>query len=76
MTQSEYLEILLSDCGFDTRAKRNDFLTLRVGRTVKFLDDMNSYEKHQMIELLKERKQAAMIAGVEDDFDPRDDYRK
>jgi len=75
MTQNEYLEILLNDCGFDTRAKRNDFVSLCIGRRISYLDDMKLYEKSQMIDLLKERNKA-IAEGVEADFDPRDDYRK
>ena len=38
MTQSEYIEILLNDCGIDTTKKRNAWLTSMLGRDIKYLD--------------------------------------
>jgi hypothetical protein len=56
VTQNEYLEILFQDCGIDTRARRNDFYTVRVGREIKYLDDLQSHEKSLLINELKDRK--------------------
>jgi hypothetical protein len=61
MTQNEYLEILFNDCGIDTRAKRNGFLTLRAGREIKYLDDLQPHEKSLIIGELKDRKAADSI---------------
>ncbi|HKT90102.1 MAG TPA: hypothetical protein VJQ59_16775 [Candidatus Sulfotelmatobacter sp.] len=70
MTQIEYLELLFNDCGFDTRAARNDFCSLRARRPIKYLDELNSYERSQLINELKDRKVAAMKPW-RDDRDPR-----
>lgn len=56
ITQTEYLEILLNDCGFGNRVKRNDFIGLRVGRKIRFLDDLTSRERSILIDTLKARK--------------------
>lgn len=58
MTQNEYLEILFQDCGIDTRAKRNDWIDLRVYHKVQYLDDLSTAEKSMLIEMLKDLKEA------------------
>jgi hypothetical protein len=56
MDQNTYLEILFQDVGIDTRAKRNDWIFLRVLRKVSNLDELSKAEKHMLINLLKELK--------------------
>lgn len=54
--QIEYLEILLNDCGYDTRAQRNGFLSDRAGREIKFLDEITKAEASAMISELKDEQ--------------------
>lgn len=57
MSQEEYLEILFADCGIDTRAKRNDWIALRIYHKVQYLDDLSTAEKSMLIKLLKDLKE-------------------
>lgn len=68
MTQAEYIEILLNDCGIDTRKARNAYLSSLFGRRIEYLDDlddsrapygMTSVERSRAIEALKDKKDAA-----------------
>jgi|HubBroStandDraft_1064217.scaffolds.fasta_scaffold1102389_2 hypothetical protein len=65
MTQAEYIEILLNDCGIDTRKTRNAYLTSIIGREVQYLDNWHPIwapfglrpdEKSTIIEALKDKK--------------------
>jgi len=57
ITQDDYLDILFNDCGFGDRRRRNDFIGQRVGRPVRFLDELTTKEKSALIDELKARKQ-------------------
>ena len=72
MTQSEYIEILLNDCGIDTTKKRNAWLTSMLGRDIKYLDTwhpntaphgMIADEKSIAINALKDMKAALSPRG-------------
>ena len=52
----EFLEILLNDCGFGTRLQRNSYLSLRVGREIRYLDDLTAAEASRFIDILKEQR--------------------
>lgn len=52
--QLDYLEILLNDAGYGTRARRKDWIGNRVHREVKFLDELSRMEASKLIEELKE----------------------
>ena len=67
--QIDYIEILCNDVGFDTRVKRNDFISNLLGYKVKFLDDLAGLEASQVIQALKEIKD-----NREDDLDPSDRF--
>ena len=55
MTQTEYIAILFADCGYDTAAKRKDWL---YNRFMKYhADELNSREASTAISALKEEKQ-------------------
>lgn len=69
MTQAEYLEILFNEQGFN-RIQRNGYLSLRFGRTIRFLDDLSKMEAHQVIEDLKARR---VRYEPPDDRDPADE---
>jgi hypothetical protein len=65
MTQAEYIEILLNDCGIDTIKGRNAYLSSVFLREVKYLDDLHveraphgltSAERSSLIEILKAKK--------------------
>lgn len=56
MTQEEYLEILFADVGIDTRAKRNDWINIRVYRKISYLDELSTAEKSMLIGMLKDLK--------------------
>ena len=56
MTQTAYLEVLLNDTGYDTRPRRNDFLSAQLHRTIRDLDELRISEASKMIGLLKEIK--------------------
>jgi hypothetical protein len=56
MEQTEYLQILLDAAGFETRLKRNAYLSRECGREIKYLEDMTQVERHRLIEELKERR--------------------
>lgn len=55
--QISYLEILFNDCGFNTRQKRNDYLTQRCARVIRFLDQLSLEEASGFITDLKDRKE-------------------
>lgn len=55
--QINYIEILSNDVGLDTRAKRNDFISIRVGREIKFLDELTKIEASQIIVELRTKKE-------------------
>jgi hypothetical protein len=56
MDQNTYLEILFQDVGIDTRAKRNDWISVRVLRKISNLDELSKAEKHMLINMLKDLK--------------------
>jgi hypothetical protein len=62
--QIDFLEILFGDLQFN-RAQRNDYLSERLEREVKFLDDLSIGEASKLIEELKEQKEDAR----EDDYE-------
>ena len=52
--QVKLLEVLFIDACYSTRVRRNDWLSNRLGRPVKYLDDMSRQEASRMIETLQE----------------------
>ena len=52
--QISYLEDLLTGRGFDTRLKRNDWMSNRAGREVKYLEELTVKEASELIEELVE----------------------
>ena len=73
MTQAEYIEILLIDCGIDTRKARNAYLTSIVGHEVQYLDTwhptsapfgLRADEKSRVIEALKDKKSSDSFGGI------------
>jgi len=58
--QLDYLDILFIDTGYSTRVRRNDWLGNRLGRPVKWLDQMTRGEASKMIELLEEEKESGV----------------
>lgn len=72
MTQLEYLEVLLNDCGFNSRVKRNDYLSRLFGKDVKYLDQLTSGQRSGLVNKLKEMK-AQNKPDIKDDRDPEDD---
>lgn len=52
--QTDHLDQLFIDAGYGTRLRRNDWLGNRLGRPVKWLDEMTRTEASKMIDLLKE----------------------
>lgn len=52
--QREYLEILLNDRGFTTRVSRYGFISVEMGRTVNYLDEISKAEASKLIGMLKE----------------------
>lgn len=56
--QIEYLEILFNDCGF-SRAQSRDYLSLRVGRTIKYLDELSGAEASRFIADMKAKREDA-----------------
>jgi hypothetical protein len=56
MTQDEYILILFADCGFHEKKQQNGFMSLLLGRTVQYIDELNTAEKSRIIEALKFRK--------------------
>lgn len=57
--QREYLEILLNDCGYTTRARRNAFLSGQVERDVTYIYELTVIEASACIDELKDQKRAA-----------------
>lgn len=55
--QQDYIEILRNDVGIDTIVKRNDFISLRVGRPIRFLDELTMSEASAIIVALKAKKE-------------------
>jgi Protein of unknown function (DUF3072) len=54
--QRDYLEVLLNDRGFTTRAQRNGWLSAETGKEVHFLDDLSKAEASRLIDMLKEEE--------------------
>lgn len=54
--QQNYMEVLFNDVGISERAKRNDFLSLRVGREIHYLTDLTKTEASDIITELKLKK--------------------
>jgi hypothetical protein len=54
MTQVEYIEILFSDCGYDTVAQRKGWLQKRFGKS--FADELDSNQRSIAITDLKDEK--------------------
>lgn len=71
MTQNEYLEILFNEVGIDTVTKRNDFISIRLDRKIRFLDDLTTKEKSRFIDELKDMKSSQQPRNYKDE----DDYR-
>lgn len=51
--QRDYLDILLNDAGYSNRLARNDFVSLRAGRTIGYLDQLTTKEASEIISELK-----------------------
>lgn len=73
--QIDYIDILCNDCGFDTRAKKYDFLSNLLGYKVTEMEYLANPEVNIIIEELKEikyyydpRNQSPEL----DNFDPGD----
>jgi hypothetical protein len=65
MTQDDYIALLFNDNGF-TGAQRRDFLASRFnGR--RYSDELNSSEKHHLIEDLIARRCSPVAAQPDDD---------
>jgi hypothetical protein len=69
--QQDYIEILCNDVGLDTRAKRNDFISIRIGRKIQFLDEIWKHECSALINELKQMKESQKTTF--EDIDPRFD---
>jgi hypothetical protein len=54
----EYLEILFNDCCFIDRIQRNVWISLEIGRRIKFLDELTQAEASILIKKLKEIKES------------------
>lgn len=75
--QIDFIESLCIDCGFDTRAKRNDFVSRVCNREVKYLDGLAILEASMVIEeLLGMRDDSDREEAYNKGYDPNDDYRK
>ncbi len=70
MTQEEYIAILFSDCGYDTAARRKDWLQKRVGKN--YPDECTTQERSHVIDLLKAEK----AAGCELEWSPETSWNK
>ncbi len=76
MTQAEYIQILLNDCGIDTIKGRNAWLTSMCDREIKYLDTFNPItapygptveEKSTAINTLKDMKEGRRPRRRDDD---------
>lgn len=56
--QVNYLEILFNDCGFN-RLQRNDWLSERIGREIRFLVQLSRKEASDTIQELNARKKSS-----------------
>lgn len=78
--QIKYIEVLLIDCRFKSRAERNCYLSREFDRDIHYLDELDSLEASRLIDMLKEMKEEKWeeeaLSRSLDDYDPRDDYRK
>lgn len=54
--QIRYIEILANDIRLN-RIQRNDFVSLRVGRNIKYLDELTKLEASTIIAALKAKKE-------------------
>jgi hypothetical protein len=54
MTQTEYIALLFTDCGYDTVAQRKGWLKRRFG--VEFSDELLSNQRSMAIAELKDEK--------------------
>lgn len=62
---SNYLTILLTDCGFTTLLQRNSYLSRIANREIKFIDQLTFDEGQKLIDKLEERR--------DDQYDPREE---
>lgn len=62
LPQINYLTTLLIDCGFVDREQRNGYLTKRVGRQIKYIDELHLSEASLCINLLKDMKTQLKIS--------------
>lgn len=56
MNQLEYIALLFADCGFNTSKQREAWLTREFKRPVKYADDLQSWERSRVIDILKDIK--------------------
>lgn len=56
---SNYLQILLNDCGYGNIAARKVLLSEVAERAITFIDDLTYDEAHKLIETLKAQKEDA-----------------
>jgi hypothetical protein len=74
MTRLEYLEILLIDCGFNTRVQRNAYLSRLFQKEVKYLDELTPAQQSGLINTLKAMKEDKKAGKpVHDDRDEVED---
>ena len=57
--QIEYIEALALDIGLATRTLRNDWITQRLGREIKFVDSLTIMEARAVIDWMKAEKEDA-----------------
>jgi len=55
--QIKYIEILANDTGFSQRVHRQDFISTRLKRTVRFLDEPTVTEASKVIDWFKAIKE-------------------
>lgn len=58
MSQEDFLQILFDGLGYN-RLQRNAWCTGYVGRPIKYLDELSRKEKHDMITLLRLKREEA-----------------
>jgi hypothetical protein len=57
--QCEFLEILLNDLGYTTRAQRNAWLSAETGKDIHYLDDLSKVEASRLIDELQRERDGA-----------------
>jgi len=69
MTQDEYIRILFSDCGYDTKKRQLSFVSSHLNKDISNIDELSVREKSILITTLKDQKNQLSFNYSKSEYD-------